>query len=209
MKRTIYALCTALCALFVIVSCSKSDDGQREVDFLQERRDIIPDRLLEEMKNKGMQINEGDNPPDIQGIFQTSKFVLIYTNMRADTLGKKYDAYRYKFYEQNGVKLKADRADKDNPEDTNAAGKGAIISGSGNKFTLFLKIEGVTLKVPNKEAHIVSGEITPEGIKNLQMGFCMVEKNDPKGKLVPEGGIRVFNTESGLAVRKQKYPTGD
>ena len=63
--------------------------------------------------------------------------------------------------------------------------------------------------MPNKEAHIVSGEITPEGIKNLQMGFCMVEKNDPKGKLVPEGGIRVFNTESGLAVRKQKYPTGD
>jgi len=27
MKRTIYALCTALCALFAVVSCSKSDDN--------------------------------------------------------------------------------------------------------------------------------------------------------------------------------------
>jgi len=30
MKRTIYALCTALCALFAVVSCSKSDDNNEK-----------------------------------------------------------------------------------------------------------------------------------------------------------------------------------
>ena len=30
MKKTIYALCTALCALFAIVSCSKSDDNNEK-----------------------------------------------------------------------------------------------------------------------------------------------------------------------------------
>ncbi|WP_314297445.1 hypothetical protein [Capnocytophaga gingivalis] len=205
MKRTIYALCTAICALFTVVSCSRSEDP-RHFNIPQEAREIISDRLLEEMESNGMQINEGDNPPDIQGIFQTGSYKSIYTNVKGDMIGETYLPYRYKFYEQNGIKIKTDYIAEGNRRFDIATGEGTIISGSGNKFTVYMKVKGNNDGALYKEAKVFSGEITPEGIRNIQMGLCIVEKDDPKGELIPVGGIRVFNNESSLAVRKQNYP---
>ena len=114
--------------------------------------------------------------------------------------------YRYKFYEQNGIKITTDYIAEGDRRFDIATGEGTIISGSGNKFTVYMKVKGNNGGALYKEAKVFSGEITPEGIRNIQMGLCIVEKDDPKGELIPVGGIRVFNNESSLAVRKQNYP---
>ena len=135
MKRIIYVFCVAVSALFVMVSCSKSDSGEDQVkksnfNIPAEAKAIIPEELIGKMAANGMTINEGTNPPNIEGIFATGMFKLTYKSSEEDNypIGKEIEGYRYKFYEQKGTKVKADYVHEDLVSDDNATGKGAIIS---------------------------------------------------------------------------------
>ena len=125
-------------------------------------------------------------------------------------LGKIYLPYRYKFYEQNGIKIKTDYIAESNGKFDIATGEGTIISGSGNKFTVYMKVKGNNGGALYKEAKVFSGEITPEGIKDFQYGFLKIEKTgDITGRVVPVGTIRIWISKDKLAVKKQEYPYGD
>ena len=64
--------------------------------------------------------------------------------------------------------------------------------------------------IKTRDVSVLSGEITPNGIKNFQYGFLKIEKiGDTRNKLVPEGTIRIWVSKNKLAVKKQQYPTGD
>ena len=215
MKRTIYVFCVAVSALFVMVSCSKSDSGEDQVkksnfNIPAEAKAIIPEELIGKMAANGMTINEGTNPPNIEGIFATGMFKLTYKSSEEDNypIGKEIEGYRYKFYEQKGTKVKADYVHQDLVSDD--TGKGAIISGSGNKFTAYLKLTGSFQGVTYTQGAVYSGEITANGVKDFQWAFCLLDKkNDHTNKLMPIGGIRIWVDKSKLAVKKQEYPYGD
>ena len=218
MKRIIYVFCVAVSALFVMVSCSKSDSGEDQVkksnfNIPAEAKAIIPEELIGKMAANGMTINEGTNPPNIEGIFATGILELIYKSSEEDgyPIGKEIEGYRYKFYEQKGTKVKADYVHEDLVSDDNATGKGAIISGSGNKFTAYLKLTGSFQGLTYTEGAVYSGEITANGVKDFQWAFCILDKkNDHTDKkLIPIGGIRIWVDKSKLAVKKQEYPYGD
>ena len=217
MKRIIYVFCVAVSALFVMVSCSKSDSGEDQVkksnfNIPVEAKAIIPEELIGKMAANGMTINEGTNPPNIEGIFATGMFKLTYKSSEEDNypIGKEIEGYRYKFYEQKGTKVKADYVHEDLVSDDNATGKGAIISGSGNKFTAYLKLTGSFQGVTYTQGAVYSGEITANGVKDFQWAFCLLDKkNDHTNKLMPIGGIRIWVDKSKLAVKKQEYPYGD
>ena len=206
MKRTIYALCTVVCALFVMTSCSKSDDDKR-FDIPEEAKAIIPEKFLAEMAANGMTINEGMNPPDIQGIFDAGNLQLVYSNLEKEqkTIGKLSSRYRFKFYDQQNIKVKTSYIS----DDDTASGQGSIISGSGNKFTAYLRVNGSTSLATYKMAIVISGEISSEGGKDFKLGICMIEKDDPKKNLMDIGTIRVWVDQDKFAPRKQKYPSGD
>ena len=175
MKRTIYALYTVVCALFVMVSCSKSDSEEKQVktsnfDIPTEAKAIIPEEFIGKMAAKGMTINEGTNPPNIEGIFVTGILKMIYTSLNYDPfpIGKEIESYRFKFYEQRGTKIKT------------------------------------------RDVSVLSGEITPEGIKNFQYAFLKMEKTgDFSERMVPVGTIRIWISKDKLAIKKQKYPYGN
>ena len=206
MKRTIYALCTVVCALFVMTSCSKSDDYKR-FDIPEEAKAIISDKFLAEMEANGMTINEGMNPPDIQGIFDAGNLQLVYSNLEKEqkTIGKLSSRYRFKFYDQQNIKVKTSYIS----DDDTASGQGSIISGSGNKFTAYLRVNGSTSLATYKMAIVISGEISSEGGKDFKLGICMIEKDDPTKDLMDIGTIRVWVDQDKFAARKQKYPYGD
>ena len=207
MKRTIYALCTVVCALFVMTSCSKSDDYKR-FDIPEEARAIISDKFLAEMEANGMTINEGMNPPDIQGIFDAGIFELVYSNLEKEQkgIGSITSNYRFKFYDQQNIKIKTSYASDGNDI---AIGQGSIISGSGNKFTAYLRVDGRVSLATYKTAIVISGEISSEGGKDFKLGICMIEKDDPTKDLMDIGTIRVWVDQDKFAPRKQKYPYGD
>ena len=217
MKRTIYALYTVVCALFVMVSCSKSDSEEKQVktsnfDIPTEAKAIIPEEFIGKMAAKGMTINEGTNPPNIEGIFATGILKMIYTSLNYDPfpIGKEIESYRFKFYEQRGTKIKTDYINEDILANDQATGRGTIISGNGNKFTAYLDMDITDVEIKTRDVSVLSGEITPEGIKNFQYAFLKMEKTgDFSERMVPVGTIRIWISKDKLAIKKQEYPYGD
>ncbi len=204
MKKVMYALCIGVYAL--LVSCSKSDEGKR-FDIPEEARAIISDKFLAEMEANGMTINEGNNPPDIQGIFDAGTLEMVYSNLEKEqkTIGRLSSSYRFKFYDQQNIKVKTSYISNDDV----ASGQGSIISGSGNKFTAYLRVNGSTSLATYKMAIVISGEISSEGGKDFKLGICMIEKDDPTKDLMDIGAMRVWVDQDKFAPRKQKYPSGD
>lgn len=213
MKRVMYALCMGVFALFALVSCSKSDNSEpKRFDIPAQARAIISEEYIAKMAANGMTIHEGTNPPNIEGIFSTGILEMIYTSLKDDSypIGQEIESYRFKFYEQEGTKVKTDYINEAITANDQARGRGTIISGNGNKFTAYLDMNITDLEIKTRDVSVLSGEITPEGIKNFQYGFLKIEKTgDITGRMVPEGTIRIWVSQSKLAVKKQEYPNGD
>ena len=204
MKRVMYALCAGIFALIALVSCSKSDSNEpKRFDIPAEAKAIIPEEYIAKMNANGMTINEGTNPPNIEGIFATGILEMIYTSLENDgyPIGKEIESYRFKFYEQEGSKVKTDYINEAITANDQARGRGTIISGNGNKFTAYLDMNITDLEIKTRDV---------SGIKDFQYGFLKIEKTgDTSNRMVPEGTIRIWVSQSKLAVKKQQYPTGD
>ena len=212
MRRLVYAFCAAVCALFVMVSCSKSDKNEpKRFDIPSEAKAIISEDFIAKMVANGMTINEGTNPPNIEGIFATGVLKMIYTSLEKDfPIGEEIESYRFKFYDQVGTRVKTDYVNEAFINEEQATGRGTIISGNGNKFTAYLDMNIIDSGIKTRDVSVLSGEITPNGIKNFQYGFLKIEKiGDTSNRMVPEGTIRIWVSKNKLAVKKQQYPTGD
>ena len=172
MKRTIYALCTMVCALFVMTSCSKSDDdkgsngGIVNNNFSSEVTAVASKETIQKMATGGATIYGGTTPPEVKlpsgFLFHTGEIVLSHTTLgdKDPIINKIQDGFFYRFYNQKGSKLKVDYFNQSGR--TYAAnGVDAVISGEGNKFTIFFL---------NKERDLValSGEFTGDAIKDFQ-----------------------------------------
>ncbi|EEK15522.1 hypothetical protein CAPGI0001_0754 [Capnocytophaga gingivalis ATCC 33624] len=226
MKRVMHALCAGVFALFALVSCSKSVDNggynngnnqnnngstngnnSKSLNIPVEAKAIIPEETLHQIRAQGMPIYEGTNPPNIEGIYLLDNLRFHYSSDPGEkgfTKGDKAVNYKYRFYQQNGVKLKSDyRALKFGVNDI-ATGSGAIISGSGNNFTVFLNHAAHTEGVKNNDIILISGEITPEGIKDLLLTLTVTEKEDTNNQIMKVGVYRIFQHE-GIARRETLY----
>lgn len=226
MKRVMHALCAGVFALFALVSCSKSVDNggynngnnqnnngstngnnSKSLNIPVEAKAIIPEETLHQIRAQGMPIYEGTNPPNIEGIYLLDNLRFHYSSDPGEkgfTKGDKAVNYKYRFYQQNGVKLKSDyRALKFGVNDI-ATGSRAIISGSGNNFTVFLNHAAHTEGVKNNDIILISGEITPEGIKDLVLTLTVTEKEDANNQIMKVGVYRIFQHE-GIARRETLY----
>ena len=200
MKKTIYALCTAICALFTVVSCSKSDDNNQNNNqggivnntFSSEVTKIASQDLIQKMAAGGATIYGGTNPPIVQPLlpgllFTTGELELIHTSLGDKDPLKNFDGFLYKFYEQNGTKLRVNYSNLSGGTYA-ARGVDAAISGEGDKFTIFF-----VDKVGDLVA--LSGEFTGDAIKNFQLTSLVkvADKNSPVGT------VRVFKSKRGYA----------
>ena len=196
MKRTIYALCTAICALFAVVSCSKSDDSNEKKggitnnNFPQAVTEVVSQDLIQKMADGGATIYGGTNPPIVQPLlpgllFTTGELELIHTSLGNNDPLKNFDGFYYRFYGQNGSKLKIDY--ENHVVATYAAqGVDAAISGEGDKFTIFFIDKAGDLVA-------LSGEFTGDAIKDFQLTSLVkvADNNSPKGT------VRVFKSKKG------------
>ncbi len=198
MKRTIYALCTVVCALFVMTSCSKSDNekggngGIVNNNFSSEVTAVASKETIQKMAAGKATIYGGTTPPKVEGYFSSGELGLTHTSLgEKDPLkSANFDGFYYRFYEQNGSKLKIDY--RNHTAGTYAAnGVDAVISGEGNKFTIFFL---------NKERDLValSGEFTGDAIKDFQQSVI-----NKVGE--PIGAVRVFKSKSGYAESTREF----
>lgn len=201
MKRNIYALCTAICALFAVVSCSKSDDnngdkgGITNNTFSSEVTKVASQDLIKKMADAGATIYGGTNPPAVEGSFTTGALELIHSSfgIDKDPLRGRFDGFFYKFYGKNGSNIKVDY--RNHSGGTYAAqGVNAVISGEGDKFTIFFINKAGDL-------HAISGTFTGDAIEGFQETDYVKVGTDTS----PVGTVRVLKSKDGRAEKIQGF----
>lgn len=201
MKRNIYALCTAICALFAVVSCSKSDDnngdkgGITNNTFSSEVTKVVSQDLIKKMADGGATIYGGTNPPAVEGSFTTGALELIHSSfgIDKDPLRGRFDGFFYKFYGKNGSNIKVDY--RNHSGGTYAAqGVNAVISGEGDKFTIFFINKAGDL-------HAISGTFTGDAIEGFQETDYVKVGTDTS----PVGTVRVLKSKDGRAEKIQGF----
>lgn len=201
MKRNIYALCTAICALFAVVSCSKSDDNNQNNNqggivnntFSSEVTKIASQDLIQKMAAGGATIYGGTNPPKVElpsgYLFHTEGLLLSHTTLgdKDPLKGKTHDAFFYKFYGQNGSKIKVDYFNQTGATYKDS-GVDAVISGDGDKFTIFFK---------NKEGDLttISGKYFVDNIGEVSIKDFQQAAINLNAANSPVGTVRVFKSE--------------
>lgn len=179
--------------------------------------DFILDADYRKTLEQYMPIYEGKNPPNMEGSYLVSPFVIVYDSYYDDNHGFKPGDVFYNeiniFSNQNDCSrsvdfknLEYDDDDEGNLkyEDTSTS---AYLCGDGDNFTVILESNGTNndYNIRYKRSIIISGIKTAEGIKNYHFASIWLEKSDdPERKMVPVGTIRVFKDEDGLAENTTK-----
>ncbi|MEB3074534.1 hypothetical protein [Capnocytophaga gingivalis] len=203
MKRNIHALCTAICALFTVVSCSKSDDNNQNNNqggivnntFSSEVTKVVSQDLIKKMADGGATIYGGTNPPAVEGYFTTGALELIHSSfgIDKDPLRGRFDGFFYKFYGKSGSNIKIDYRNHSGG-DYRAQGVNAVISGEGDKFTIFFINKAGDL-------HAISGTFTGDAIEGFQeTDYVKVGTNTS-----PVGTVRVLKSKDGRAEKIQGF----
>lgn len=167
---------------------------------------IITPEKIQEIKDSGFEVYEGNTPPNIEGIYVSSPHILMRPHV-GDYYrqGHRWPDARYRITAQrNGIGT-LDFKSMDGSE--NASGNSICITGSGNKFTIYSKMGGTTNGVPIQTAVVFSGEVTNEGIKNLKSSYILTWKqgDTSDSKVMPVGQWRISGDKDGLSERIANY----
>jgi hypothetical protein len=162
---------------------------------------IIPEEVLEQIE-KHMPIFDGSNPPNIEGEYLVSPWVLAYDVQNQFEVGHTFNDLYLKLYNQDMVNNTLDYIERQSSSD--AIGTGSFISGDGTHFTVYFTVEGISrftnYDINWKEALMISGTKIDSGIGNFFYGFVMLEKSDdPEKKLVDVGHYRVIKDKDGTS----------
>jgi len=165
--------------------------------------DVIEPEILKKMEEY-IPINRGNNPPIVDGVYFVDPFETVYCEDEGNggyAPGKIVNSKYIKLSNQNNKSLTVDYEDRNVSGTSYSSGKGSFICGSESKFSIYFDLEGYTKEIYTREALVISGEKTSEGIKNLYYAFVMLEKgDDPNEYLMKEGVFRVFKDGDSLAV---------
>lgn len=200
MKTPLTSAIAALlvCSLLFLGSCTKKDPAPKLSAKIQQ---IVPADLLKAMKAQGMPINEGINPPNIEGIFVSDPHTLAST-YEGDSyeVGKVFADFIVKFSNQNNTDGSVSIDTKNG--NSIGTGIGGFISGTGNKFSLFAQVDLTSGTATAKQVRVFSGEITPQGIKGFYSTLVIKEKNDPFDEMIGVGKMRIIKDGDGLASKR-------
>lgn len=216
----VYLFCVACNRVINTTDQVKPDPNQNFVEPIQK---IVTPAILDSLKKYGVPINEGLTPPRIDGVFFRSKTVIINSNLEPDKKDlntKIFADNKYKFYDQSegNTVINVDFRTYDSQGSDLGAGASGVrgfVSGSGNKFTIFIEMNGksegtmkngCSYRVSDKTLQVYSGEIAPNGIVNLITSFYMKEKGpDPCGAIVDVGATRAFKDLDGFSERVSSF----
>lgn len=165
----------------------------------------IPKETVDKLKYY-MPINEGNNPPNIEGCYEINPCLAVYCEDEGNggfEPGHKFAPTKIRFYNQDSKTGTIDYEEKQGK--SVKIGKGAFVSGSGDDFSVYFDTYAESQSDSGFVIHyttalLVSGTIKNNGIQNINYAFTMVSKeNDRYDELMEEGIFRVINDGDGLA----------
>ncbi|GHU29066.1 hypothetical protein FACS1894172_15470 [Spirochaetia bacterium] len=181
MKKGVFSV--VLLVVFII-SCA-TGKGSRE-GLTEDIQNLIPLDILEAIEDLGIEINEGKNPPNIEGTYLVSTLQLV-RNTTGISITKQWDKY-VTFSGQNNktLTINADYTMQTDNGPMNSEGPGSFIVGEGNKFTVVVDGTREQGGYTAKTVEIFSGEISDAGIINYHWAVMMIDDSgDPLNIWIP------------------------
>ncbi|TXB62520.1 hypothetical protein [Phaeodactylibacter luteus] len=183
----------ALFALLLAAGCKKDDCAAPGQDF-------IPDEVLDEIRANGQVLYSGTNPPRLSGSYRISPLNLVSSNFDDFLIpGHTFEDERVTFSNFNRDDLTLLVAF----EQANTMGQeyGSFISGSGDRFTIYVRIES-----EDTEGHttlitkVYSGIVADDGIRDMQQSLFMVDdRGDPNNAYIENGQGRLVEDGDGFS----------
>ena len=185
----------------LLLSCTKNDESTIVLigteKYIPEISSIIPSQLIQ---NVGT-IYRGTYPPDIEGEYLASPYILTKSTVSYDIVGEVRDDRFIKFdHQHNGI------CTYDSKQSTEIAHCDTVyIMGDGSNFTVYFleNRTDATNNTKSKTAVVMTGQVSGSGISNFKYGWMLLETNDPN--TVPVNSIRVFTDKDNLASRSNWY----
>ena len=197
-----------LCLTLIGNGCKKNDEVDPTKGFSAKIQTLISQSDIDKLRTRGMTINEGSQPPNIEGIFASAPHELVSPYGSDDTYqpGYVFDELVFRFSSQNSTDQSA-VVDIKNAGST-GTGLGGFLAGNGNKFTFFAEIDYKNGSVTAKQIRIFSGEITSTGVKDFYTTLLVTSKNDPGNTLIPVGASRILKDGDGVASKRGSFRLG-
>ena len=209
-KRAAFGLFGVVVATTMLTSCLKDGTDTIVLPLPTGRipQEVIPDNLQDSLENHGFVINEGIEPPYIEGHYLASIMKLDYASDNVVFDFADVDMIFSKQLDRGLIKY-VETQKTPNGGSMNSVYEDANIIGSGDKFTMYCYQydNGTNTDSTNwnyKTATLVSGTWTASGIKDCQYAVIILEKRDDPYGRVPEPMVndttfRIFHDADGLA----------
>ncbi|MBX2967007.1 MAG: hypothetical protein KF845_12750 [Cyclobacteriaceae bacterium] len=170
MKKVLLLL---LLASAFICSCDNVEvDEEKFRRELQARKinEIIPQQYIDILKTLGMEINEGMNPPNVEGSYKVSPHRVFASNDGFLIPGTYLDPMFFQFSDQKEFNFSI------RVNDSYAETIKGIISGEGNQFTVYALMAHDDGNMTGQYiwAHVFSGTMQNGVIKDLKAGTISV-----------------------------------
>lgn len=211
MKKILTTLAFSLPLLLLPVSCLKEGDDTLTLPPypLEDKpttgygdgsvpAEFLPDTIRAEFLSL-MPIHEGKYPPAVAGQFLASLHTVVFCTDSTLHQGDTLDDWYLEFYDQTDsgmCKFDGRRLAATSHFDT------VYLVGQGDKFTAFLK-ERVEMGDAASSwclfSTLISGVVTPDGIRDFHNATILIDKYDPDSLYTPVGGYRVSKDADGLA----------
>ncbi|MER3374842.1 MAG: hypothetical protein RIM83_09440 [Allomuricauda sp.] len=197
---------SSILAVYLIWGCSQDDSSSvPEVSpqgTVQELRSYYSDSFVDAMLALGFNLSLGNTPPNIEGEFEVSPFILQKSSVVKDSnlIGNQYSTYTLEFSNQDNDLLTVDL--KGSQGSLMDVGDGSFVVGSNNAFAVYTKTTTTDNDgtYPRETAIAISGTLTPNGIENLQFYGAMLDDNgDPDDRLIENNTGRLFIDGDGLS----------
>jgi len=167
---------------------------------------LLTDNQFSVFESLGLQVNLGDNPPNIEGTFRIDPRIIQASTVpgSAEDVGTTISSVSVTFSNQNSATQTLEVVVVE--DDAEGAGSvetvivGSSILGSDNAFTAFFVSE-ITF---NNQAFALatgfSGIITEAGIENFQLADVVIDDGgDPFNDLIPNNTGELFIDETGFS----------
>ncbi len=163
-------------------------------------QDFIPEEILAEIRENGQPIFEGLNPPDVTGRYRISPAELVSSNFDDDlNPGHRFaDEYiEFSEFDEASLTLRVDI------EQSGSIGEGygSFISGSGDSFTIYVRIDNINEQdVETLQTRVYSGSTRDNGVIELYGSTFMIDDGgDPFNNLIEIGQGRLFKDGDGFS----------
>ena len=163
----------------------------------------VPDSIIQKLKDLGMPINEGIAPPDINGIYMATPWILVASNFDDFEPGHVFLDLKVKFSNQNNARQEINTQTKSGT--TISDETVSFISGHDSLFSIFIitnfnKIDGSDTTDIQQFVRVFSGVKTANdaSVRNFRsalMSLKEIKRTTPNAFLNAGQGRLIFDSD--------------